>query len=79
LFYGTYLSAEGWLQTNWDIFVFSVGVMLGTFLLLWCYAYGSRRLARRVRKLAQRADRYIGIIFLILALIQFIRLLAKNS
>ncbi|MEO1517254.1 MAG: LysE family transporter [Bacteroidota bacterium] len=75
VFYGTYLRAEGWLGNLSHVLVFSLGVMLGTFALLLGYARMSLYIVEHSRQLALWADRFIGIVFLLLGIIQLARLL----
>jgi threonine/homoserine/homoserine lactone efflux protein len=65
IFYGTYLSAQGWLDTgDRCILVFSVGTMIGTLLLLFLYARLGMYLLTRSERITKHLNRVLGLIFL---------------
>lgn len=71
IFYGTYLSSNGWLLLdNLNLGLFSLGVMAGTFLLLWLYARLGRVVMRRATLFTRRINSMVGGIFLLLTIYQ---------
>ncbi len=65
IFYGTYLSANGWLYSKIDfICIFCVGVMLGTFVLLLLYARLGLMVVNRAAQLTNYVNKFIGFVFL---------------
>ena len=67
--YCGWLRVEGWWQEGlFSTLVFSTGVMLGTVLSLSFYAWMGTVIVARVRNIALQANRFIGLIFLALAL-----------
>ena len=65
IFYGTYLTSNGWMQRE-DVFlfIFVVGVMAGTFVLLFLYAKLGQLITNRAAQLTQYVNKFIGVIFI---------------
>ncbi len=75
VFYTTWLLANDYLHADpGSLVVFSTGVMLGTFALLWCYARWAHWLQRRGSVLLRYTYTVIGLIFLGLTVWQVVRL-----
>ncbi|MCB0640314.1 MAG: hypothetical protein KDC44_01680, partial [Phaeodactylibacter sp.] len=71
IFYGTYLQANGWLRSdNFNLLLFCLGVMGGTFILLMLYARLGTVVLKRSLYFAKRANYVIGGIFLLLTIYQ---------
>jgi len=65
IFYGTYLSANGWLNSEIDFLcIFCVGVMLGTFVLLLLYARLGLMVVKHAAQLTNYVNKFIGFVFL---------------
>ncbi|MCB9231872.1 MAG: LysE family transporter [Bacteroidia bacterium] len=78
IFYGSWLHLNGWLirETGY-IIIFSLGVALGTFFLLWVYGALSTAILKRSEKITRVADRVIGVIMLGFGIWQLVRVLLK--
>lgn len=77
IFYGTLLSAYGWLvKDNAHVFIFSVGTMLGTFSLMICYALLGNKILRKSEKVTRWVNKFIGIILFGFCVYQVIELLS---
>ncbi len=75
IFYGTYLAGEGIIyRTDAWIFIFSIGVLVGTFSLLMLYSFLSLKIIERIKKAAAWTNKIIAFIFLIFAVIQGIKI-----
>lgn len=76
IFYGSWLHLNGFLikETSY-ILVFSLGVALGTFLLLWVFARLSKWIMKKSDKVSLYADRFIGAIMLGFGIWQLINVL----
>ena len=75
IFYGTFLNANAWLLLdNFNLGLFSLGVMGGTFVLLLLYARLGATVIKRSLYLAKRANYFIGTIFLLLGIYQLWKL-----
>lgn len=71
IIYGTYLKANGWLLTDtFNLFLFCLGVMGGTFILLLLYARLGAQVLKRSLYFAKRANAVLGGIFLLLTIYQ---------
>lgn len=63
IFYGTLLTTNGLLEKeNKHIIVFSLGAMLGAFLLLTVYAYLGDKVLRKSEKTTKWVNKFIGLI-----------------
>jgi len=76
IFYGTYLTGEGYLfRQDFYLLLFSGGVMLGTFTLLMLYCGLSLMVVNRVQKAAALSYKFLGFVFLGFALFQIVKVL----
>ncbi len=76
IFYGFLFKSNGLIDDRWfSLLIFSFGVGIGTFCLLWLYALLSHRIISRFQNFAQSMNRTVGIIFLILGVVQLIRVI----
>lgn len=77
VFYGGYLSSQGWLVLeNEVILVFVIGVMLGTFVLLLLYAKLGQLITNRATQLTKFVNKFIGVIFMLFGIYQIWKLWA---
>ncbi len=79
LFVASSIFSFGWfpMQTSTSL-SFSVGVKVGTFLAMLFFGLGAKALSRRLEKINRVIHKLIGSIFVLLALLQTIRLLVKG-
>lgn len=71
VFYGAYLSSNGWMElNNLDISIFAVGSMTGTFLVLLIYAGLGMLLIRHASSLRRYFNWFLFLLFLGLGLYQ---------
>lgn len=71
LFYGIYLSSQGYLGTDGlNLFFFALGVGWGTFILLLGYIHLSKWIVCKWGNVQHYANQFIGIVFLLFALFQ---------
>ncbi|MDX2284980.1 MAG: LysE family transporter [Bacteroidia bacterium] len=76
MFYGTYLQVQGWLDPGHPSLVaFSIGTGLGTYLLLYTYAYLGQRIVRRSGLVSRLMNRVMALLFGVLLLLQVVQLL----
>jgi threonine/homoserine/homoserine lactone efflux protein len=76
MFYGTYLQVQGWLDPGHpSLAAFSIGTGLGTYLLLYTYAYLGQRIVRRSGLVSRLMNRVMALLFGVLLLAQVIQLL----
>ena len=75
IFYGTYLTSKEWMRMeNEFIYLFVLGVMSGTFLLLCLYAKLGQLITNRAEKLTGYVNKFIGLIFIGFGLYQAFRM-----
>lgn len=71
IFYGSWLGANGWLiHDNLHILIFSAGVAIGAFVVFLLFLKLAALVLEKVDNLVKIANRTVGFIFIILALIQ---------
>ncbi len=75
IFYGTYLTSIGWIDPSktFNIIVFSLGVFLGTSLILTTYARLGIYAKSKFNKITHYIAPGVGYFFFLLALLQIIR------
>jgi threonine/homoserine/homoserine lactone efflux protein len=63
IFYGTLLSAQGWLEKDNDlVLVFAAGTVLGTFSLLALYALLGDKILRKSEQVTRWVNKFIGLV-----------------
>lgn len=69
--YGTLLMSNHWIE-NEDSYinVFIIGIVTGSFLLLSILAFSSKRISNKLKITGSNLNKFIGIVFFLLALYQ---------
>ncbi len=71
IFYGTWLGSNGWLiHDNFHISIFSAGVAVGAFSVFLLFLKLASIIVKKVDNLVKIANRTVGFIFIILAILQ---------
>jgi len=65
IFYGTYLSTEGWLEIdNLQVGLFSLGVSIGSFMAFVLYAKLALYIVERSNSIVNYTNKFIGLVLL---------------
>ncbi|MCR9286061.1 MAG: LysE family translocator [Bacteroidetes bacterium] len=71
IFYGTYLTTNGWMQMEDEfVYTFVIGVMMGTFTLLFLYAKLGLLITNRAERLTSYVNKFIGLVFIAFGIYQ---------
>ncbi len=75
LVWGVYMMENNLLAPGWlPLFLFAIVTALGTISILWLYAIGGKKLITKLKLSGETLNRFIGIVFIALAVWQFFKL-----